>query len=241
MKKILTCDPGLRNLSICIMNSDYQILFWNTLDILNEDSFNCTGEFKNGKICGRKCSVKYKLDSQEIFSCKTHVPKGTISKIFKRKNIDKYRLQEIAVILIQKLETVDLSGLTEIYIELQPKCNPKILFVSHIIYAKFVEIFKDTIPIKFVRASQKLKIYKGPFIECKLKGKYAQRKWLSVEYCRWFLNNKFSIDQKEIWSPLFENKKIRADMSDTFLMCLNGLNGVDKKQLKHKNGNEISI
>ena len=226
------------------MDSDFQIFFWDIINILDSDSFTCQGKFKNGKECGRKCTVKYKIDSVYNYSCKTHSPKGSDSpKIqpFKKKTVDNYKLQEIATTILKKLEQIDLSELTEIYIELQPKCNPKILLVSHIIYTKFVDIFKDTIPIKFVRASQKLKAYTGPFIECKLKGKYAQRKWLSIQYTRWFLENKFTEEQKEKWLPFFESHTKKDDISDSLLMVINGISGIPKKQLLHRNGKEISI
>ena len=119
---------------------------------------------------------------------------------------------------------------------MQPSCNPKMLFISHILYGKFVELYKNTIPIRFVRASQKLKAYTGPKIECKLKGKYAQRKWLSVQYIRWFLENKFSQEQRDKWLPFFESKTVKPDMGDTGLMCINAITGIPKKQITNKKG-----
>jgi hypothetical protein len=41
------------------MNSDYNILLWDTFNILDGDDYHCEGVFKNGKICGRKCCMKY--------------------------------------------------------------------------------------------------------------------------------------------------------------------------------------
>jgi hypothetical protein len=124
--------------------------------------------------------------------------------------------------------------LTSILIELQPKCNPKSLFVSHILYGKFVELYKNTIPIRFVRASQKLRAYTGPKIECKLKGKYAQRKWLSIQYGQWFLENKFSQEQRDKWLPTLTGKL--DDRHDTLLMCINAIIGISKKQITNKKG-----
>ena len=113
------------------------------------------------------------------------------------------------------------------------------VFISHILYGKYIQLYKDIIPIRFVRASQKLRAYTGPEIKCTLKGKYAQRKWLSVQYTRWFLENKFSKEQKEKWLLIFESKTVKPDLSDTFLMSINSITGIPKKQLKHKNGNEL--
>jgi len=241
----LCVDPGIRNLSLCIMNSEYNILLWDTFNILDGDDYHCEGLFKNGKVCGRKCIMKYKKDdSTLIYTCKTHFPK-TIKKTklndFKKKSIDDYLLQDIANTFINRLQEIYdqnpvFKTLTSILIELQPKCNPKMLFISHILYGKFVELYKNTIPIRFVRASQKLRAYTGPEIECKLKGKYAQRKWLSIQYGQWFLENKFSQEQRDKWLPIFISKTVKADMGDTLLMCINAITGIPKKQITNKKG-----
>jgi len=244
----LCIDPGLRNLSLCIMNSNYEILLWDVYDVLDSDDYHCESELKNGKICGRKCNMKHKCEETFVYTCKTHFPKdikATKSNDFKKKNVDTYLLQDIAKVFIQKIqelydENPVFKELNSILIELQPKCNSKMSFVSHVLYGKLVELYKETnVTIRFVRASQKLRAYTGPVIECKLKGKYAQRKWLSIQYIKWFLENKFSKEQKEKWLPFFESKKVQADMGDTALMSINAISGIPKKQLRHKNGNEI--
>jgi len=238
----LCCDPGLRNLSLCIMNSEYNILLWDTFNILDGDDYHCESSFKNGKLCGRKCCMKYKKDEQLIYTCKTHFPKEikkTKLNDFKKKSIDDYLLQDIANTFINRLQEIYdqnpvFKTLTSILIELQPKCNPKSLFVSHILYGKFVELYKNTIPIRFIRASQKLKAYTGPQIECKLKGKYAQRKWLSIKYGEWFLENKFSQEQRDKWKPTLVGKL--DDRHDCLLMCINAITGIPKKQITNKKG-----
>ena len=37
----LCVDPGIRNLSLCIMNSEYNILLWDTFNILDGDDYHC--------------------------------------------------------------------------------------------------------------------------------------------------------------------------------------------------------
>lgn len=125
--KTLTCDPGLRNLSLCIMNSDYQILLWDTYNILDSDDHHCEQLFKTGKVCNRKCTMKYKTaDNNMIFTCKSHFPK-TITKTkandFKKKNIDKYLLQDIAKTFTAKIQQLyddndSFKNLDSILIEL---------------------------------------------------------------------------------------------------------------------------
>lgn len=232
------------------MNSNHSILLWDVFNVLDSDDYHCESTFKNGKLCNRKCNMKYNIPTttNTIFCCKTHFPKNikaTKVNEFKKKNIDDYLLQDIAKAFIQRVEEIYNNNkvfkeLNSILIELQPKCNSKAVFTSHILYGKLVELYKNTqVTIRFVRASQKLRAYKGPEIKCELKGKYAQRKWLSVKYITWFLENVFSKEQKEIWLPVFLSHKKADDMSDAALMAINSINGIQKKQLKHKNGNEL--
>jgi hypothetical protein len=97
------------------------------------------------------------------------------------------------------------------------------------LYGKLVELYSNIgVTIKFVRASQKLKAYTGPDVECKLKGGYAQRKWLSIQYTKWFLNNKFSEEQRDNWLSEFLTCEKADDRSDTLLMAINSLYGVPK-------------
>lgn len=252
---VLSIDIGLRNLAFCCMSSEcksdlscYSIELWKVYNTLDSDDHSCQGVQKNGKICGKKCSLKYKNGNTFVYSCKTHFPK-TITKTshntFKKKNIDSYLLQDIAKIVLAKVQEIFdnnkiLQNVTQVIIELQPKVNQKMKFTSHIIYGKLVELYKDTnTTIRFVRAAQKLKAYTGPVIECKLKGNYARRKWLSIQYTRWFLETKFSRNQKEKWLPDLLSCGKADDRSDTFLMALNALYGIPKKRFKHKNGNEL--
>jgi len=255
---ILSIDIGLRNLSMCIMDgnssniSSFQIHLWDNFNTLDSDDYTCNLLQKNGKVCGKKCTLKYKNDNNEInYSCKTHFPKDLEIKKennFKKKNVDDYLLQDIAILVLNKIQNIyDINNdifkkISSIVIELQPKINAKMKFTSHIIYGKLVELYKDTkCTIRFVRASQKLKAYTGESLEekCTLKGAYAKRKWLSVEYTKWFLENKFSVEQKEKWLPILLSHKKADDICDCFLMVINAIVGIPKKQKTQKNGKDI--
>jgi len=251
---ILTIDIGLRNLAMCIMSavekqdiSTYDIHLWDVYNTLNSDDYTCEGIQKSGKVCGKKCTCKYLMDNEYKYCCKTHFPKNiaftTKLNSFKKKAINDYLLQDIAKIVLTKIQEIfndnkDIfTNVKQILIELQPKINQKMKFTSHIIYGKLVELYKETdTTIRFVRASQKLRAYTGPEIECILKGSYAKRKWLSIQYTKWFLENKFSNEQKEKWLPFFESKTIKADLGDVNLMAINALHGIPKKQKFQKNG-----
>lgn len=250
MKNIVcSVDIGLRNLSLCIMGCDdkadisnYIIQLWGVYNTLDSDNHKCEAIQKNGNICGKKCSTK--LDCN--FYCKTHFPKSTLfnKKIhtFKIKAINDYLLQDIAKVVLEKVQYIYdtnkelFESLTSVIIELQPQVNQKMKFTSHIIYGKLVELLRHTkTTIRFVRASQKLKAYTGPYVECKLKGAYARRKKLSVEYTKWFLLNKFCEQEYTKWNTIINTPKA-DDLTDTFLMAINGLYGMPKKQKVSKTG-----
>jgi hypothetical protein len=250
---ILSIDIGLRNLALCCIDaeesnniSSYKIKLWDVYNTLDSDNYLCQSLQKNGKICNKKCLYKYRHnDDNIIYCCKTHFPKHIkISKDndFKKKAINDYLLQDIAKIVLTKLQNIHdenleiFSKIKKIIIELQPKINQKMKFTSHIIYGKLVELYMNTdTKITFVRASQKLKAYTGPNLECTLKGSYAKRKWLGIQYAKWFLENKFDIEEKEKWLGTLNCSKA-DDLCDTLLMAINGFIGIPKKQLKDKKG-----
>lgn len=248
-KNVLTIDVGLRHLAMCVMSCEnisdfltYKIQLWDVFNTLDGDDYKCDSTFKNGKQCGRKCSMKYKDTSSEhgviIHCCKTHFPKDIIpnkTNTFKIKSIDDYLLQDIAKIFLKKIDVIYTENkdifdkIDTIQIELQPKENRKMIFVSHILYGKLVEIYSTTnVSIRFVRASTKLKAYTGPKIECHLKGPYAQRKWLSVQYTKWILSNQFCESQSKEWCPILESHKKLNDMTDTFCFAVNAIRGFVK-------------
>ena len=245
---ILSVDIGIRHLSLCIMDctdkndlATYKIHLWDVYDTLENDTYLCKSLQKSGKVCNKKCGFKY----NDIHCCKTHFPKNLLpikkENYFKPKLIKQYLLQDIAKIILTKVQLIydtnkDIfNKLTNIILELQPSMNKSMIFVSHLIYGKLTSLqiqgkLEPKCTIKFVRASQKLKAYTGPDIICKLKGKYAQRKWFSIQYTKWFLENKFSNQQKELWLPKLNSKSTQADMSDCYLMNINLLHGIHKKQ-----------
>jgi hypothetical protein len=245
---IVTIDVGLKNLAMCAMSchepqdfKTYSIHAWDVYNTLEEPERYCGGLLKNGKVCNRKGSYLH----DKSYTCKTHLPANLRPEKhkLKSKKVDDFLLQDIAKIVVNKVEDIVRSNwnlfeqVTGVYIELQPKVNAKMKFTSHIIYGKIVDLLQHQKTIvRFVRASQKLKAYSGPDIQhqCKLKGAYAKRKWLSVQYTRWFLENQFSSEQMLRWLPFFDVCKKSDDISDTALMAINALHGVPKRPKKGK-------
>lgn len=238
---ILCIDIGLKNLAMCALDPvTKEIKLWETFNTLDPDASQeiCKGVTKAGKLCGKKCGYKYTGTDQVVnYSCKSHFPKEIPmhqSNIIKAKLVKDFLLQDIAKIVINQIKHVfhtysDVThAVTKVIIELQPRMNNKMSFTSHLIYGKLVELYSEldpNIPIRFVKASQKLKAYKGPSVSCNLKSSYAKRKYLGVEYVKWILQNEFPKQQCEIWYPLFLQHAKKDDLADTLLMAINGVVG----------------
>jgi hypothetical protein len=250
---ILSIDIGIKNLSLCCIDyksqtdmTTYEIKLWDVYDTLDTQDYYCQCLTKSKTTCGKRCGFKYSLNNELVYTCKTHFPKDIQIKpqnIYKKRLVNDYLLQDIAKIVLTKLQSVydehidTFRQIKSIVIELQPKINQKMKFISHIIYGKLVELYYNTATtVRFVRAAQKLKAYTGPVLTCSLKGAYAKRKWLSIEYTRWFFENKFAKEQSLQWLTHFLNHKKRDDMGDTLLMAINGVYGIPKRQSTDKKG-----
>lgn len=248
---ILTIDVGLKNLAMCVMSGTdmkdlktYTIHLWDVFNTLETESPTlCNGVLKTGKVCGKKSTCFYIEEEQKHYCCKTHFPKSikfSDGNKIKNKKVDDFLLQTIAWIVISKIKQIFMENLNifrqikKVFIELQPKINQKMKFTSHILYGKLVELYAGTNTIiRFVRAAAKLKAYTGPPLNCHLKGAYAKRKWMAVQYTKWFLENKFSQEQRDIWLPDFLVRE-SPDRSDTFLMAINAIHGLPVHQTKTK-------
>ena len=66
--------------------------------------------------------------------------------------------------------------------------------------------------IHMVNARNKLKVYKGPPIECDKKNKYAKNKYLSIEY-----TGKMISEEDEQFQELFQESKKKDDLADAYL------------------------
>ncbi|NDC95354.1 hypothetical protein EB077_08620 [bacterium] len=231
---VLCIDIGLKNLAMCALEGNTRsIVMWDTFNTLdNTVSTVCHGIKRDGGVCGKKCGYTY-MDTEGVqqYACKTHCPNGSQPKMVQTKLVKDFLLQDIAKIVIDQISRffVDYADVAKmvsgVLIELQPRMNNKMLFTSHIIYGKLVEMYNKINPkvtIRFVRASQKLKAYKGPIVPCNLKSSYAKRKYLSVEYTKWILEHQMPKAQCEKWLPFFIDHFKKDDLADTFLMAING-------------------
>jgi hypothetical protein len=210
---ILSIDVGLKNLAMCIMDSDTIIHLWNVYNVFPEPLV-CKSLTKTKKICMKKAS----LSCNSVGYCKTHSPKDSKVTIIKEKKIKSYTYNELANNVINKLKEVTDSNncfktVDKVLIELQPKINQKMKFVSHIIFGFFVQY--GTKSVCFVRASQKLK-----GLDKSLTNTYRNRKETSVNCTKKFLleNNMTQ------WANYLDSFSKKDDLCDVFLMCISKKN-----------------
>lgn len=247
----LTIDIGIRNLAMCIMGTDdpsnllsYRIHLWDVYNLLDDGEQYCDGIQKSGKICGSKCGYKYKDSDIFKYSCKKHVPKGVVPGVYKKKLMNDLLLQDIAKLVNDKIQSVwdtnkDLfSSVTDVIIELQLKVNPKMKFISHVLFGKFTDLYSSSkTNIRFIGASNKLKAYTGPEIICTLKDAKARRKWATIQHTKWFLETRFSVEERDRWLPKFLKTPKQDDMSDVFCYMINALHGTPPKAHTKKKSN----
>ena len=70
--KYLAWDIGIKNLSYCMMDKDYKVLFWEVLDITGDikQEHLCTVIQKNKKVCNKKANY-YNLEDGKFY-CNKH-------------------------------------------------------------------------------------------------------------------------------------------------------------------------
>ena len=182
MKRYLSFDVGIKNLAYCKLTENKVIESWGIIN-LNENP-QCDVHLK--KRCEKQCTYEIKGDEKVKYCCTAH------SKRFPKKkklNVN-HDLMKISQLCVDKLREIDISDVNHVLIENQPALkNPVMKSIQMIIYTFFIMdgLMKEESPIEsihMVNARNKLKVYKGPPIECDKKDKYAQNKYLSVEYTK---------------------------------------------------------
>jgi len=235
--KFLSIDVGIKNLAICVVEFDSsgnnKILEWtiiNSIQDLLDNQLTCCVT-KKGVICNKVAINKVILNDKVLGFCHLKNCQKEVKGSYSKKQIKKYKkinANHIDLSLLGKniyhgLNNLEnLLDLDFVIIENQPVLkNPKMKSVQMIIYSYFL-FLKEEKKLKhkliLFNARAKLKIYDGPEIICKQKNKYSQRKFLSVEYTKYFLN-KDSYNKKN-WSEIFNKSKKQDDLADSYLQGL---------------------
>ncbi len=223
--KLLSFDVGVKNLAYCLLeykDNKFIISKWDTIDLLEDplENLMCIGKKKNNENCNKKASLYHKISNENIGYCKIHGRNINNLKNIIKKKVPNLTHQAMDIKLVNKLDKhKELLDCDIIIIEQQPTKNPRMKSLSMMLHNYFIirGIVDNIGKLKnviFVSPRNKLKVYNGPYIECKLKGKYARTKWLGVEYSKWLLR-----EDNNWLNYLVEHKK-KDDLADSFLQGL---------------------
>lgn len=214
--KILGIDIGIKNLSICISNKEFDISYWEVIDLIQEVNEKC-------EKC--KCKASYSCAAREgvvFYSCKRH--KNETSVLIKKKKVKSYKIQDIVFKLIQKLNEIlqltQFSEVSKVKIELQPKFNPKMKMISHAVYTKLIEFYDNSIPISFISGKKKFEtIFKDTSFKTtnlQWSNTYANRKKIAIEYITFKLRMAKRICELE----KLEGSPKKDDLCDAMILCI---------------------
>lgn len=209
MAYVLGIDVGIKTLSLCLLSRD-KIHCWGVYNILESDIIYCN-------TCGRK--AKYISGF-----CGTHYKGEKLKKYeIKNKKVKSYNQQELCTKTITKLTEIlkdeSFSKVSHVVIELQPRFNPKMCFISNVLFTKLCDYYMDSdVIIRFDKAKNKLKNYKGEKGDF-VKNTYTNRKKKSIEYVTKEIEKIDDEEMKEFLTSLTK----RDDACDSFLLAHNCL------------------
>lgn len=232
-KCILSIDVGIKNLALCVVGVTSEkiptILYWklsnvllytdipstkkkvNNIKLYDSEGriIHCQANKRNGKPC-TNAAVVTRMKS----FCGLHDSNKKKNNVINTQKIC-YGLQKTLKDIGEEIRSIPI---TEVIIEQQCLTSKLILMQSHLIFGFFVSLYDNKIPIRFIPAYNKLLVYDGPLIECSLKSKYAQRKYLGKKHTEYFLN-KLQLDLK--WKNFYISCKGKQDdIADAFLSGL---------------------
>lgn len=211
----LSFDVGIKNLAYCELTPDKKIKQWGIIN-LNE---NPTCNMCLKKPCDKQASYCLKVNDEIKYYCSSHIKHKSIDKCGKKKKLNtNHDICKLSQLCISKLKKLNLEDIKYVLIENQPALkNPVMKSIQMIIYTFFIMdgIMNESSSIEnihMVNARNKLKVYKGPKIPCNKQGKYAQNKYLSVEYTKNMIDK-----EDENFIELFQTSKKKDDLADAYL------------------------
>ena len=209
--KYLSFDVGIKNLAYCSLNDKKEILDWGIINLDKNPKCQCGLQ----KSCEKSSSYIVTDDNGKTkYSCTTHT-----KKYKKKKKMNNDRdIFNLSKIMINELNSKeDFLNHEIICIENQPALkNPVMKTVQMILYSYFMieGATKDKLvdQVHMINARNKLKVYKGPEVECKFTDKYKKNKFLSVEYTKLMI-----LQEDQEFIDLFTDSKKKDDLADAYL------------------------
>ena len=231
-KTIISIDVGIKNLAYCILeqnDTNFTIKKWDIINILDDKLLAMTkcSNFIKDKQCNKYASNYIKIkDKDNIYYCDKIICNKTSAKLYpkcKAKTIKKptaknTSILELGSILLKKLDLIKsiILDVDEVIIENQPVLkNPTMKSIQMIIFSYFIGNGYNSPTSKInnvylFSARNKLKLYDGPNVECIKKNEYDKRKFLSIEYTKYYLKN----DEPNLL--LFNSHTKKDDLADSF-------------------------
>jgi len=218
--KVLSFDVGIKNLAYCLIdNTDNTIEDWGILNISTDPQCHHINK-KNGNQCDK--SSKF-ISEDGICVCSSHKLLKCYKDLkFKSIKKEKNPILSLGSNMVKILDTKsNFLDVDHVLIENQPALkNPTMKTVQMILYSYFLingvnktgSLLNN---IEMVNARNKLKVYKGPPVECKIKNKYNKTKYLGIQYCKYMINENDKIDEK--YREFFNSSKKQDDLSDAYL------------------------
>lgn len=246
--KLLSFDVGIKNLAYCILENK-KIIKWDVVNLLEEeecDYCNIMATFKSiisdttNYYCNKHKNqfedIKFKLNNdntcelcnkvskyryQNHYFCGIH--RNTFLKSTQLIDLTKCKhlsIYDMRLRIITKLDELDLLNCETVLIESQPVMkNPIMKAIADTIYSYFLINKRDNIILKYITATNKLKIVKDSkelLKKCEQKNKYKLRKELSIKYC----NDYIQKNERNYIEYFESNKKKQDDLSDCLLQAL---------------------
>tara|TARA_B110000967_G_C18736468_1_gene485355 strand:+ start:149 stop:877 length:729 start_codon:yes stop_codon:yes gene_type:complete len=232
--KILSIDVGIKNIAVCVVQfnaSGHRIMEWviiNLIQDLLDNQLTCCVT-RRGSRCKKVASNKVIVHDTVLGFCKLKTCQKELLGSYTKRQIKKYKkinanhvgLDILGSNIYHGLMALkNLDNLDYVLIENQPVLkNPKMKSIQMIIYSFFMfmaETPKSAHKTILFNPSTKLKVYDGPTIKTTIKNKYAIRKFLSVEYTKYFLNK----TQNTNWIEFFNDNSKKDDLADAYLQAL---------------------
>jgi hypothetical protein len=209
--KYLSFDVGIKNLAFCSLDDNKKILDWGIINLDKNPICQCGLQ----KECCKSSTFIVTCDNgDKKYSCTTHT-----KKYKKKKKMNNDRdIFNLSKIMINELNSKeDFLNHEIICIENQPALkNPTMKTVQMILYSYFmIEGATKDKPVEqvhMINARNKLKVYKGPEVECKFTDKYKKNKYLSVEYTKLMI-----LEEDPKFIELFTTCKKKDDLADAYL------------------------
>ena len=234
--RIASFDIGIKHLGLCILDIDpnnHSIYKWNVINVLEDIQNVCeivTKDKKCAKLATTHANGKYCCDKKtcvKAFNLLYPVSQYPRTELKKSKPVIKEPLFSLCSNIKNILDDYidDIKSCDIVVLENQPVLkNPTMKSVQMFIYAHC--LISGAKNIALFNANKKLDIYDGPEIDTKGKSGYTLRKYLSVEYTKYFLKkNEFNENLE-----YFEKNKKKDDLADCYLQGLTYYKSFNKKK-----------